>query len=151
MDIGLPIPSVARYAAIAWIRYGQSKPPVEKDDAHSLLDQFMPVYEVSERHLARVAAPVDITFRAAAGLDLRNSRIIRGIFRTRELILGSKPVRAEFPKALLDWAVALGWSVLAEVPGREIIFGAATKPWEPNPVFHALRADEFAAFTSQAT
>jgi hypothetical protein len=41
---------------------------------------------------------------------------------------------------------SLGWGVLAETPGREIVFGAVTKPWEANVVFRALPPDEFAAF-----
>jgi hypothetical protein len=35
---------------------------------------------------------------------------------------------------------------LAERSGREIVMGAVTKPWEANPVFHALPPEEFAAF-----
>jgi hypothetical protein len=41
---------------------------------------------------------------------------------------------------------ALGWGVLAEAPGREIVMGGVTKPWEANPVFRALPADQFASF-----
>jgi hypothetical protein len=42
--------------------------------------------------------------------------------------------------------LALGWGILAEVPGRELIMGAVTKPWEPNPRFRALAPERFAAF-----
>ena len=41
---------------------------------------------------------------------------------------------------------AIGWGMLAERPDREIVMGAVTKPWEPNPVFRALPPDAFAAF-----
>jgi hypothetical protein len=41
---------------------------------------------------------------------------------------------------------SLGWGLLAELPGHEIVMGAVTKPWEPNPVFRSLPPDEFAAF-----
>jgi len=40
----------------------------------------------------------------------------------------------------------LGWGVLAEIPGREIVVGAITRPWEANVTFHALPPEEFAAF-----
>jgi hypothetical protein len=40
------------------------------DDVDPLLDQFMPVYEVAERHHVHVAAPADITFAAAGEQDL---------------------------------------------------------------------------------
>ena len=36
--------------------------------------------------------------------------------------------------------------MLAEIPGREIVAGAVTRPWEADVVFHAIPADEFAAF-----
>jgi len=36
--------------------------------------------------------------------------------------------------------------VLAQIPGREVVMGAVTKPWEPNVVFRPLRPDEFADF-----
>ena len=49
-------------------------------------------------------------------------------------------------KALLEEMKELGWGVLAELPGREIVMGAITKPWEPNPVFRALPPDEFQEF-----
>jgi hypothetical protein len=36
--------------------------------------------------------------------------------------------------------------VLAEVPGREIVMGAVTRPWEPNVVFRGIPSEQFAAF-----
>ena len=41
---------------------------------------------------------------------------------------------------------ALGWGVLAEEPGHEIVMGAVTRPWNGNVVFRGLPPDEFAAF-----
>ena len=40
----------------------------------------------------------------------------------------------------------LGWAVLSEVPGREIVLGAVTRPWVANPIFRPLPAHEFAGF-----
>lgn len=37
--------------------------------------------------------------------------------------------------------------MLAEVPGREVVVGAITKPWEANVTFRALPPDQFAAFS----
>jgi hypothetical protein len=36
--------------------------------------------------------------------------------------------------------------VLAEVPGREVVMGGVTRPWEANVVFQALPPAEFANF-----
>jgi hypothetical protein len=32
------------------------------------------------------------------------------------------------------------------MPGREVVLGAVTKPWEPNPTFRAIPPAEFASF-----
>jgi hypothetical protein len=63
------------------------------DEADRLLDEFIPTYEVVERHHVRVAAPAAIALAAACDMDLAQSAIIRGIFRGRELILGAWPGR----------------------------------------------------------
>ena len=41
---------------------------------------------------------------------------------------------------------SIGWGVLAEVPGREVVMGAITRPWEADVTFRALPPAEFAAF-----
>ena len=41
---------------------------------------------------------------------------------------------------------SIGWGVLADVPGREIVMGAITQPWLADVVFRALPPEEFAAF-----
>jgi hypothetical protein len=106
----------------------------------------MPDYEVAERHHIHVAAPADITFVAACEADLMQSPIIRALFRTRELILGSQPDAAEHPTGVLAFTKSLGWSVLADVPGREIVMGTVTQPWNANVVFRPLTPDQFVAF-----
>jgi hypothetical protein len=111
-----------------------------------LLDRFMPEFEVSERHRVRVAAPPEITLAAAADVDLQQSPVIRAIFRTRELVLGAKPDNVTRPKGLLAQMTSLGWGVLAEEPGREIVAGAVTQPWMANVVFRALPPDQFREF-----
>ena len=138
--------SYAAYAGVTWVRYGRANGPSRKEDSDPLLDRFMPDYEVVERHNIRVGAPADCAFAAACDLDLQRSRIVRAIFRTRELILGSKQQDTPAPRTLLAMMQALGWGVLAEIPGHEIVAGAVTRPWEADVVFHAIPADEFAAF-----
>jgi len=136
------------YAAIVgrtWSRYGQV-PSASADERDPLLDQFMPEYEVAERHHVRVAAPAAITLAVAADADLQQSRIIRAIFRARELVLGAEPDAETRPRGLLSLTTHLGWRVLAERPGREIVVGAVTQPWLPNVVFRGLAPEEFRSF-----
>jgi len=136
------------YASVVgttWYRYGRI-PSVSADERDPLLDQFMPEYEVAERHHVRVAAPAATTLSAAADTDLQQSKIVRAIFSARELVLGAEPDAETRPKGLLAHATSLGWRVLAEKPGREIVVGAVTQPWLPNVVFRGLAPEEFRAF-----
>ena len=136
------------YATIVgagWSRYGHLT-PASPDECDSRLDQFMPEYEVAERHHVRVAAPAAITLAAAADTDFQQSRIIRAIFRAREFVLGAKPDAETRPRGLLAQTTALGWRVLAEEPGRKIVVGAVTQPWLPNVVFRGLAPEEFRLF-----
>lgn len=128
-----------------WLRYGKPKPSrwCERDE---LLDCFMPVYDVVERHQIRVEAPASSAFAAACEVDLDDVRIASAIFKARELILGGHRHDAPQPGGLLPWAKALGWRVLMERPDREVVLGAATRPWEADVTFRPIPPDEFAPF-----
>lgn len=142
---GLAAATYGACVAFTWLRYGHVPPPAA-DEADPLLDRFMPVYDVVERHQVRVAAPAAITFAAASEMDLARSLPIRAIFRGRELIMGSTPDATRRPRAFLALAKSIGWGVLAEHPGQEIVMGAVTQPWLADVVFRPLPPDEFAAF-----
>ena len=144
---GVALASASYGASIAatWYRYGRVRRPSAPD---ALLDAFMPTYDVAERHEIAVAAPPDTTFAAACRVNLEESLLVRGLFRAREMVLGGASEPAPHPSAssLVDRAKAIGWGVLAESPGREIVLGAVTQPWVSQPEFRAIEADEFAAF-----
>jgi hypothetical protein len=144
--VGVGAGTYGMYAAISWSRYGRTAPPtaLERDE---LLDRFMPVYDVVERHHIRVAAPAAVTLAAARKQNLLQIPLVRAIFKARELVLRATPNERSQPQELLSAMQALGWSLLAEVPDREVVVGAVTKPWEPNVTFHALPPTEFAAFS----
>lgn len=135
----------ATVVGTTWSRYGHV-PSASPDERDPLLDRFMPEYEVAERHHVRVTAPPAITLAAAADTDLQRSRIVRAIFKAREMVLGTEPDAATRPKGLLAQTTSLGWRVLGETPGREIVVGAVTQPWLPNVVFRGLEPEEFRAF-----
>jgi hypothetical protein len=142
---GLAAGAYAAYAGTAWCRYGRV-PPAAPDEADALLDQFMPAYDVVERHHIRVAAPAALTLAAAADQDLFDAPLVRAIFKARELVLGATPNSRPQPRGLLAQVRSLGWEVLADVTGREIVVGAATQPWKPNVTFRTIPPAEFAAF-----
>jgi hypothetical protein len=91
------------------------------DEADPLLDRFMPVYEVAERHHIAVRAPAAIAFAAAREQDLNAHPLTKAIFTARELILGAERDAAARPHGLVALTTSLGWRVLAEVPEREIV------------------------------
>jgi hypothetical protein len=130
---------------IAWLRYGHAAPP-SADDADALLDRFMPAYDIVERHRVPVAAPAATTFASAAEVDINAPLAIRAIFKGRELFMGASPNTTPQPRAFLALAKSIGWGVLAEHPGREIVLGAVTQPWLADVVFRPLPPDEFPAF-----
>ena len=143
--LGVTAGVYATWVGATWLRYGHPA-AASADDVDLLLDKFMPVYEVAERHHIRVAAPAEVTFAAACEQDLMALPIVRTIFKAREIVLGAAPDTEAHPRGLLAMTQSIGWGVLADVPGREIIMGAVTQPWLANVVFRPLPPDEFVAF-----
>lgn len=142
---GVAAGAYAAYAAATWSRYGHVRDG-DDEQADQLLDRFMPTYEVVERHAIHVDAPPAVTFGAACDQDLWQVPLIRAVFRAREMALGAASRARTQPGGLLAFTQSLGWGVLAEVPDREVVVGAVTKPWEPEVTFHALPPAQFAAF-----
>ncbi|HEU4954051.1 MAG TPA: hypothetical protein VFT28_05730, partial [Gemmatimonadales bacterium] len=97
-------------------------------------------------HETRVRAPAAVTYASARELDLRRSRLIQGLFRARQLLMGGRTAAAGTDRSFLDEMQALGWQVLAEEPGRELVMGAVTQPWLADVVFRGVPPGEFAGF-----
>jgi len=142
---GVAAGAYAACAALAWRGYGRA--PHRRRTHDALLDAFIPAFDVVERHYVRVAAPPALTFAAACEQDLFHVPLVRAIFKAREIVMRATPGPPPAPGGLLADTLALGWGILAHVPDREIVVGAVTKPWEPNPTFHALAPEDFAAFS----
>ena len=140
--------AAAGYAALVVLnraKYGDAKKSADaaKD---SVLDQFIPDPEVAEQHEIEIQAPVDVVMAAAKSLELAMSPLIRAIFRARELALGGEPDRRPHPTFLYDQMLSIGWVVLSERAGHEIVFGAVTQPWLAAPTFRSIPADQFREF-----
>ena len=127
-------------------KYGRAKgsTAVGKD---SLLDRFIPEPEVVEHHQIQINAPADLVLSTAKELHVLDSPIIRAIFRMRELALGGQRDEREHPSELLAQMQSIGWVVLAEKAGREIVFGAVTQPWQANPTFRSIPSEQFLEFS----
>ena len=109
-----------------------------------LLNRFMPEYDIVERHSIRIAASAGITFAAAQDMDLVQSPVVRAIIKAREWILGARNTERPVHTGLVAQTRAMGWGLLDEVPGRELVMGAITQPWAANVVFRAIPPAFFA-------
>ena len=130
------------YAGTRWLRYGKTSREGPRDP---LLDRFMPAYEIREVHETRVHAPVGVTYAAAEALDFRESPLVKGIFKGRELLMGAAP-QQRAPQSFLSEVRSLGWRVLDEEPGHHLVMGAVTQPWKADVQFRGLEPEEFAIF-----
>jgi len=138
--------SYAALAAYAWTRYGHVSTESDESSGNALMNRFIPAYDVVERHRVRVAAPVEATFVAATEMDLQRSLLVRAIFRARELFMRGDPASPTVAGPFIAQMRAIGWGVLSETPGREIVMGAITQPWKADVTFVPLDPLEFAAF-----
>lgn len=133
------------YVAMNWYRYGR---PGDNEQPDPLLDRFMPSYDVRDFHATQIAAPAAITYQVAREMDIHESRLVRGIFRGREVLMRARHEPQREPQSLLEETLALGWGVLAEETGHEIVVGAVTRPWEADVRFASVPPDAFRAFAT---
>lgn len=109
----------------------------------TLLEEIQPVWHFRSRHSRVVKAPAATVFNAweSARLDRDATPLVRLLFRARGLSVPTGPT----PRQALG---SIGFSVLAERPGREVVFGIAGKFWAPREMAHLLRVPDAAAFAA---
>ena len=129
------------YAALTWARFGNYTAR-----SSSLLDRSMPHYDVHLHHEIKIHAPAARTFETVCRADLERSPIVQALFRLREVILRARHEAAVPAGGLIEQLQRLGWAIVAEEPGRELVLGAVTQPWKPNPAFVGLSPGEFVRF-----
>ncbi|MBV8424624.1 MAG: NAD(P)H-dependent oxidoreductase [Candidatus Eremiobacteraeota bacterium] len=130
----------ASYVAVAFARFGQN------ERRSTLLESIMPDYDVRLRHETRVFASPSAVFDALSRTNIDGSPVVAALFRARAIVMGSRHADRPLPSGLLAQFDSFGWRALAEDPGRELVFGAVTQPWQPDPVFRGLPAGEFVRF-----
>ena len=109
------------------------------------IEWFVPHPDVRERHEIDVHAPAEVVFESAERFELLAVPAVRGIFRLRERLMGSRGRTERDARPFLESARAMGWGTLVFRPGREIVMGAETRPWLADVTFEPLPADDFAA------
>ncbi len=113
----------------------------------TLLDRYLPKWDVRDRHERTVPAERKRAYQALRALALERPLVVRALFFLRTLPQrwrgGATPRR---PGPFVDSALEAGWRILEEDPGRELVMGALTRPWEPVVRFRGLSGPAFTAF-----
>lgn len=144
---GAAMAAVGYAALVAYnrARYGQTVTGTLVE-GESLLDRFIPDPEVVEHHEIAVNAPAAVVMSTAKEMELLRLPLIRAIIKARELVLGGVPDTRPHPAQLLEQMRSIGWVVLSETAGREIVLGSVTQPWEAAPIFRSIPPSEFRDF-----
>jgi hypothetical protein len=102
-----------------------------------LIDEIMPRYDVNARYHINVHAPLSEAYSAARSLDMRNSKIVRWLYRFRGL-----PQDDLTFDGMLKW----GFVLLADKPSQELVFGLIGRFWTPTPKIQRINANAFITF-----
>jgi hypothetical protein len=116
-----------------------------------LIDKYMPSFDVRHYADVRFDAEPGQAYAALRALDLERSWIVRLLFTLRTLparIVGKPPAPepSSVQRTFLESALKMGWVILEEVAGQELVAGAVTQPWVANVIFRGLPPDEFVRF-----
>jgi hypothetical protein len=115
-----------------------------------LIEQYLPTFDVRDYHEKQVVASAETAYAVLRSLDLNRSWIVQALFAMRSL--PSRLLRLKFPPppsgTFLAQALAVGWVILEEVPGCELVAGAVTQPWRSVVNFHGLPPAEFIRFST---
>jgi hypothetical protein len=114
--------------------------------APSPLDRWMPSSDVRERHEIVVRAPADVTLEAARTLRLTSIPVVRAIFWLRARAMGAKGEDWLGHGGFVDEALAAGWGVLEDSPGRLLVAGSVCQPWLADVVFRRVPPAEFPSY-----
>lgn len=127
---------------------------VRIDAPETQLDHFMPVYQFSEIHSARIKAPRDRVYRAIRSVTADEIRLFRALTGIRRLGRPGPESILNAPERMpiLDVATRTSFLLLADEPAREIVLGTvvvAPRGWRPRTRpspggFRALRDAGFA-------
>lgn len=120
----------------------RSMAPAEREAADSLLliDQFLPRYDLAVVHARVFRAPRHVCYQTVLELDLFRTPLIRSLLTLRglpqrlasTLTSRGKATTAEASRGTfrLKDMVGLGWILLDETPGVEMVLGDVSRPWK---------------------
>ncbi len=106
-----------------------------------LIDEYLPIYDVRERHRITVHAPVERVYWAVRQLDISEARLTRLLFRLRGI---SCP-----PRFALDDFLKMRFILLGERTREELLLGLIGKFWTPAGELRRLEPEEFTDFNER--
>jgi hypothetical protein len=122
-----------------------------------LIDQLMPICDLAIVYSRVFRAPPEQCFETVVDFDLFQIPAFRVLIGARGLPLrlagalrrrGDRPQAPAAPTFRLRDMPAMGWMLLGERPGVELVFGQVGKPWKPrggSPTDPVTR-EQFAGF-----
>jgi hypothetical protein len=109
-----------------------------------LLDRYLPLFDVSKRYAIEIRAPRERVFEALVRYDFRRSLATRALMRLRGY--GSRMRSTPRGKSLVETLQAFGFTLLAEEPGEELVFGLVDRFWRLDGGLRSTSAAEFESF-----
>jgi hypothetical protein len=108
-----------------------------------LIDDFLPGYDVRERHGAKVHAPIDKVYAAVRQLDLRQARLSMFLMWLRGIPTSGGAAPTCFN---LDDFLKMRFILLGEKPNEELLLGLVGRFWKPSGELRRLDASGFRNF-----
>lgn len=102
-----------------------------------LIDDFMPVYDFSEKHETVIRASAADIYKALKEADFSESFVVRWLMRLRGMSVESITLRS-FRKSRFE--------LLAETQNEELLIGLAGKFWTPAGSLQKVDAGNFREF-----
>lgn len=116
----------------------------------SRLDVLLPQYDFAERHSLVIGRTSGAVYDAFKALTLREMPISRLLFAVRSLparLAGQRGLPSQLNAPLLDQFLDLGFVLLADVPGEELVAGEVSGMWRRGrPMVTPIAREEFVAF-----
>ena len=115
-------------------------------EVSTAIDDYIPRWDVRERHRTTVSASPERVYSAIRGADMGRSPIISLLFRLRELPAALKRKPRRRPRLNLDGLLEAGFMILEEREGEEILLGLVGRFWSPAANVRRSTPGQFRAF-----
>jgi hypothetical protein len=113
-----------------------------------VIDQFLPVYDVSKSYSTVISAPVEKVYFALKNCDINNSPLIRILFFLRGLpmIFKSRSINSGRKKLTLSDVTNTGFLLLDEKQNEEIVIGVVGQFWKLTGNIKRIMPEQFVGF-----